>query len=107
MHASLCKVQCQVIGKSCLLAQVIDEACPLLQGLVVGVNAESKLGVALRVLMSTEDLGTGWQGFQLGEGGPHLLCIAFEHAATAQRKECVTCMHCTSEALGSHSPCGP
>lgn len=48
-----------------LLAQVIDKGSSLLEGLVVGVYAESKLGIAVCVLMSTEDFCRWRQGLQL------------------------------------------
>ncbi len=48
-----------------LLAEVIDKGSSLLEGLVVRVYAESKLGIALCVLMSTEDFSRWRQGLQL------------------------------------------
>ena len=74
-----------------LLPQVIHQCSALLEGLVVGIHAEGKLGIALGVLMGTEHLGGGRQRLQLGEGGPHLLSIALEHATTAHGKQRVAC----------------
>ena len=74
-----------------LLPQVIHQCSALLEGLVAGIHAEGKLGVALGVLMGTEDLGGGRQRLQLGEGCPHLLSIALKHAAAAHGKQRVAC----------------
>ena len=48
----------------CLLAEVIDQGRPLLQSLVVRVDTESKLCIALCVLMCTKDFGGRGQWLQ-------------------------------------------